>query len=285
MNEPTRRNFDLEYIKNELIILEKTINGKLTIYIIGGAVMAMDGLKPGTKDIDIIVENKYYQKLLVRSLEQCNYVTIQPQKLTKPYKELSATILENTDGFRWDIFIKCVAKGLVLSNSMKKRTISIYSGEKLTVFRLSKEDIFLLKGITPRNSDVEDMSLIAMAGVDYKIVFDECISQSDSDRKGNVWEAFLNEHCKVLQSEYEIYVPFQKELEKKATEKMLSLRIMEILKKAHMTKVEILLESGGLNPLDIDEGLNFLLKKGKVKESVDGKFSLNNSKSVNVKRK
>jgi hypothetical protein len=40
-----------------------------------------------------------------------------------------------------------------------------------------------------------------------------------------------------------------------------------------------------MNSLDIDEGLNFLLKKGKVKESVDGKFSLTNSKSVNVKRK
>ncbi len=37
----------------------------------------------------------------------------------------------------------------------------MYNGTKLKVFRLSKEDIFLMKGMTSRDKDLEDVFLMA----------------------------------------------------------------------------------------------------------------------------
>ena len=140
--------------------------------------MAMDGLKPGTKDIDVIVEDKRCHRILVGSLERCDYYLLQPQDLSVPYRELSATALQNLEGFRWEIFIKYVAKKLALTDTMGLRAVKVYSGEELTVFRLSNEDMFLMKGMTERDRDLEDMALIARSDINYDIVLEECMNQS-----------------------------------------------------------------------------------------------------------
>ena len=48
---------------------------------------------------------------------------------------------------------------------MKLRARMLYSGEKLTVFLLSNKDIFLLKGMTERDRDLEDMAILARHGL------------------------------------------------------------------------------------------------------------------------
>ena len=90
--------------------------------------MAIAGLKPGIKDIDVIVEDKRVQDILVGSLEKCGYHLLQPQHLSRPYNELSATAMENLDGFRWEIFVGYVAKKLALTNTIRLRACNIFSG-------------------------------------------------------------------------------------------------------------------------------------------------------------
>jgi hypothetical protein len=99
--------------------------------------------------------------------------------MSKPYNELSATAMENLEGFRWEIFVEYVAKKLALTNSIRLRTSKIFSGGKLTVSRLSNEDMFLMKSMTERDRDLEDMALIARTGTDYKLVLNECMQQSE----------------------------------------------------------------------------------------------------------
>lgn len=82
---------------------------------------------------------------------------------------------------------------------------------------------FLIKSMTERDRDLEDMSLLARSGLDYNLVFEECKMQSDMSAKGDVWEASLNEKLLELEDKYGITVPFQKELEKNAEEKMVRL--------------------------------------------------------------
>ena len=167
-----RENFNQEYITRELNRVDEVLTEKLSIYLLGGAVMAMNGLKPGTKDIDVIVKDKRCHRILVRSLEKCDYYSLQSQDLCVPYRDLSAIALQNIEGFRWEIFIKYVAKKLALTDGMELRAGKIYSGKKLTVFRLSNEDMFLMKGMTERDRDLEDMALIARSDINYDIVLE-----------------------------------------------------------------------------------------------------------------
>ena len=161
MIDPDRSNFNPAYVENELDKLDGTLNEELHVFVLGGAVMAMDGLKTGTKDIDVIVGDEKSHDILNKALQSCGYILLQTQDLSRPYQELSATALQNLEGFRWEIFIKVVAKKLTLSDGMLNRARVMYKGTKLKVFRLSKEDIFLMKGMTSRDKDLEDMFLMA----------------------------------------------------------------------------------------------------------------------------
>lgn len=246
----------------------------LSVYVLGGAVMAIEGLKDGTRDIDVLTEDKAAQEILVESLEKCYYYLLQPQDLSKAYQELSATSLENIDRFRWEIFIKYVGKKLALSGTMMSRAIKMYHGKMLTVYRLSKEDLFLLKGMTERDRDLEDMSLLAESGIDYDIVFDECKRQSESDNRGNIWEASLNEKLKELESSYGVRVPFRKALEKIAEEKMIGLNIVKVLQIESLDETEIYFKLPDLEPDDIKDGLINLIKSERIEKTEDGKFNL-----------
>lgn len=167
------------------------------------------------------MKDKRCHRILVRSLEKCDYYSLQSQELSVPYRDLSATSLQNIEGFRWEIFIKYVAKKLALTDGMELRAGKIYSGKKLTVFRLSNEDMFLMKGMTKRDRDLEDMALIARSDINYDIVLEECMNQSKRDRRGNIWEASLYEKCEELREKYGIDVSIRKKLKKISEEKMI----------------------------------------------------------------
>ena len=117
-----RREFDVEYIRSELDKLSLKLPRRTAIYVAGGFVLASYGLKAGTKDIDVVVDSKPRFDSRIKGLKGCDYPSVQEAQLTKVYKTLSATaILENRDGFRWDVFLRVVANKLFLSNPMKKK--------------------------------------------------------------------------------------------------------------------------------------------------------------------
>ncbi|MHB8361528.1 MAG: DUF6036 family nucleotidyltransferase [Thermoplasmataceae archaeon] len=233
MIDSDRENFNQDYITRELNRVDEVLTEKLSIYLLGGAVMAMNDLKPGTKDIDVIVKNKGCHRILVSSLEKCDYYLIQPQDLSVPYMGLSATALQNIEGFRWEIFIKYVAKKLALTDTMELRAGKIYFGKRITVFRLSNEDMFLMKGMTERERDLEDMALIARSDINYDIVLEECKYQSKRDRRGNIWEASLYEKCEELKKKYGINVPIRDKLRKISEEKMIKAEKKRALGESH----------------------------------------------------
>ncbi len=272
--ERRRQDFTPDYISEELACLGKKLPKMLTIYVLGGAVMAMEGLKPGTRDLDVIVENEADHKLLVDTLEECGYVLVQPQDLGRPYVDLSATALENVDGLRWEVFIHFIAKKLYLSEGMKQRSSQMHSSGNITVQRLSNEDLFLLKAMTERDRDLEDMSLLSKTGLDYDLIFDECRQQSDSNSKGHIWEASLNEKLKELELHYGIRVPFRKKLEAIAEEKMLASPILNVLGNSPLSQDEILSSLPEMEQEDIIDGLNILLKSGKIKTLKDGRYRI-----------
>ena len=81
----------------------------------------------------------------------------------------------------------------------------------------SKEDVFLFKGITEREADLNDIRLLVESGIDWQVVKEECRYQSDIS--GKLWEDALVQNLIDLRTKYKIKSPIEKELSKLCEEK------------------------------------------------------------------
>ena len=223
-----RRSFNKNYLQQEFGRLDAKTR-PVTLYLIGGGAMAFYGLKDATKDIDIILANSEQLSSLQNALSALGYKKPAQAVITKTYCKMQTNaIMENTDGFRWDLFINRVCNALMLSEGIKQRTKPLYKGSNLTVLVASKEDIFLFKGITERKADLDDMRILAESGLDWKLISKEC--QTQSAAAGVPWEMALSQNLQDLNERYHINSPIAKELRRVAEEKLEKLSRETLLK-------------------------------------------------------
>jgi hypothetical protein len=229
-----RQAFDKSYLKKEFDRLNAKTKQPLKLFLIGGGAMAFYGLKDATKDIDIILNNKDDLNNLKATLEDMGYKEPNPILITKAYNNMQTNaILENQDGFRWDLFIIKVCNALALSAKMKKRANQLYKGGSLTILIVSKEDIFLFKGITEREADLEDMRILAESGLDWGLINQEC--QSQSTAAGVTWEDTLYQKLLDLKTKYGIESPIEKTLRKAAEEKIIETTLLREIERGNNT--------------------------------------------------
>jgi len=226
--------FDKNYLKEEFDRLSAKTEQPLTLFLIGGGAMAFYGLKDATKDIDIILTNKDDLNNLKTTLEAIGYQEPEPALITRAYNKMQTNaILENQDGFRWDLFITKVCNALTLSATMKQRANQLYEGNRLTVLIASKEDIFLFKGITEREADLEDMRILAESGLNWGIINQEC--QNQSTASGVPWEDALYQNLLDLKTKYGIESPIEKTLRKAAERKIIKTTLLREIEKGNNT--------------------------------------------------
>ena len=229
-----RRSFDKNYLMQEFGKLSSKTKQPLTLFLIGGGAMAFYGLKDATKDIDIILTNIEELKNLKTTLETIGYKEPKPILLTGAYNHMQTNaILENQDGFRWDLFISKVCNALTLSATMKQRANQLYKSDRLTVLITSKEDLFLFKGITEREADLEDMRILAESGMNWNIINQEC--QSQSDASGVPWEDALYQNLLDLKAKYNIESPIEKTLRTAAERKIIETTLLRQIEKGNNT--------------------------------------------------
>ncbi len=214
-----RPNFDRQYIENELQKLAGSLVKKSAVFVGGGAAMAFYGLKEATKDVDVVVQTQDDVNSLALALRALGYSD--PRRgVTVKYARMRATmILENSEGFRWDIFERVVARKLSLSGNMVARSQLLFERGNLQVRLLSKEDIFLLKSVTDRARDLEDMGVVAESGVDWSIIAAECDCQSLHSKV--VWEDALCSRLMDLRERRGIVSPIEKRICRLADQKFL----------------------------------------------------------------
>jgi hypothetical protein len=183
--------------------LERKISG----YLIGGCAMTFMGRKVATKDIDILFRSADDAKDFVRAMQLIGFRPV--KRLSSRYDALGAfAILENSDEMRFDVFDRQVCKALQLSGSMKERA-RLYRGfDNLDVYVMSPEDIFLFKGITEREADLDDMRILAEMGLDWPAIEKECLSQRRSGR----WAYMLGTKLLELRTKFAITSPIIKTL-------------------------------------------------------------------------
>jgi len=229
-----RPSFDKKYILSELDKLSEEISIPVKLFIIGGLALIHFGLKDATKDIDVVVLSESELNALIRALKRLGYTARSNLTISKPYKKMAASrILENRDGFRWDIFYRKVCGALTFSTGMISRATSFYSKKLLKVMLASKEDIFLFKGITEREADLGDMRLLAESDLNWKVIEQECRYQSGSS--GMLWEYALLQNLITLRERYKIKSPIEKALQRVVEEKLIEDVLVQLIKQGCTT--------------------------------------------------
>jgi len=182
----------------EIEDLFKEIDEKLTknvnVYIIGGAALLFEGLKPATKDIDLILENKSEFITFNEALISLNFKEETP---TDDYKKMELNKIMVRDDYRVDAFLKEVCKKFVLSKDMIKRSKEILKLKNVFVYKCSNEDIFLFKSMTVRPGDLEDCIELAKKELDWGEIKNELINQIKNNGH-DIWITWVGERFDEL---------------------------------------------------------------------------------------
>ncbi|MBW6471474.1 MAG: hypothetical protein K0A90_09710 [Methanosarcinaceae archaeon] len=261
--------FDREYLKNEIEKLDEALSEHVNLYLIGGGSMSFQNLKDATKDIDVVVRSENDMKLLKSVLAKMGYSV---PAIRGPYKQMQAsTIMENRDGFRWDIFVSVVCGGLKLSDAMTDRATNLLSLDNVSINIISLEDIFIFKSITSRERDREDMYLLFLQGLDFNIIRKEIIWQNDNNMSA-AWIAFFFNGLEEVVERYSIVIPHFNEFHDMAYSDMLSQMILDRLESGSTTIEELSINFG---VDDVEAHVQNLIQRKLVVKNSAGLFSLN----------
>jgi len=221
--------FDSNYIEKELKKINKNLSKQISIYIFGGGAMSFFDLKTATKDIDVILPTESETSVLIKTLYKTGYNKIETEDPIY-IKMKTRDIIENKDGFRWDIFVTKVCGGLSFSKDMQKRAKPFKIFSNIRTYLISPEDIFIFKAVTSRPRDREDMFSLFSHGLDINIIKNEIQKQAQLD-EDKAWLSYFFVGLDELVSEYNIIFPDYDEFLKLAEEEILEKLILEFIRR------------------------------------------------------
>jgi predicted transcriptional regulator len=213
----------------------QNIPSETEAYLLGGENMRLKGLKPRTKYCDLAVSDERAFNHIVETLKKVGYSSINKSRLSADDQRVAASdILEHPTRSRVDIFTRIVARKLALSDRMKKRARMEAHG-KLKLGIMANEDVFLMKGVTLREGDIQDMAkLVQSPRFNWQVVWDE-MERQEKDRLDR-FSAVLLESLDYLYEQTGIRAPFYKRLERH----VLDYEISKLIRDGGRTLTEVI---------------------------------------------
>jgi len=206
MNE--RRRSGLDELFGVLREVSKNLDRQVNAYLIGGLAMMHYGLKVTTKDVDVVLKDESDEGVFVRALGSCGFKSV--DNVSEEYKAIGATtIVERSDGMRFDIFVGRVCRKLKLTEGMEQRAKTLGLPGDLQLMATAPMDIFLFKSVTDRPDDLADMALLTGLGLEWDSMVDELRGDVDNYRYLPHLAAKLEE----LEEVHGILIPGHRELE------------------------------------------------------------------------
>lgn len=225
--------------RDEVLSILKEVGGlcprKTNVYLIGGGAMALRGEKDATRDLDLVLDSQADADSLKKAFERVGF-TVDARRPDECRALIDAAILSRPAGLRADIFVGKVCDRLHFSKAMKKRAEFVDDLGKVSLFMSAREDIFLLKSVTERSRDLDDMMSLFRRGLDRDVILSECDLQSAlaGHLESPVWEAFLLVKIQEMEGRYGVSVPWKRLLRSRAEIKLGATRLMkEIDRGAH----------------------------------------------------
>jgi len=233
----TMPSFEKSYIEQQLRLIDNALSSPITLYVLGGAAMSFNDLKTATKDIDIIVTDEATATTIVTALQHIGYKKI--EHITPVYHQMKTrAVIQNKDGFRWDIFVNTVCGGLTLSKEMIARAQPFETLNRLTVCLIAPEDIFIFKAVTSRPRDREDMFILFSHGLNMNTIKEEIKRQAALDHN-KAWLSFFFVGLDELVDEYHVIIPGYREFLQMAENEMTQYLILHFLEKKSRTLAEL----------------------------------------------
>ncbi len=171
-------------------LLANTITKDISVYAFGGTAMMFYGFKDETKDIDLLFEQEGERQEFVQALYLLGYRETSPGGIYLPEKlrDPHAPLMYRREDSRFDLFVKKIFKTL-LSPKMKEDLFAIHefkSRHILNIKVLRTEQIVLLKAVTERQNDFDDIKTIVQKDThfDWQYLLDEVVWQY---RHGDSW--------------------------------------------------------------------------------------------------
>ena len=164
-------------------LISNYLENDISCIAIGGTAMMFRGYKTTTKDIDLVFASKKDRDVFIKAIEQIGYV---PKAIGVVYDEKrkndkNKPVIYSRGDERFDLFVKNVFGFELDANNFVQRDDFI--GKKELIIRiLSKEFLVLLKSITGRERDYEDIETIMgiEKELDWKLVVSAAILQKNN---------------------------------------------------------------------------------------------------------
>ena len=173
-----------------LELISKAISKNIECYAFGGTAMMFYGYKDETKDIDLLFENEDSRDEFVKVIKNLGFseTTLVNIYIPEKLRDKNVPIMFKRDDSRFDIFLKKIFK-TAISPRMKEDLYAIHDFKgknNLRVKVLRKEFIVLLKSVTERDRDFEDILTIIKKEkfFDWQYLIDEAIWQY---KHGDSW--------------------------------------------------------------------------------------------------
>lgn len=149
--------------------------------------------------------------------------------------------MTSPQGMKIDLFVKRVCNKLTLSSGMKARSETVSQYGSISLRMCAREDIFLLKSVTERTRDLDDMAALYRQGLDGKIILQECYEQASyaSSNDERIWEAFLLAKVVEMEDLYGLTVPWKRRLERTARSRLAIHLMRKELEKGPMAVADI----------------------------------------------
>jgi hypothetical protein len=189
--------------------IESKLDINIRLYAIGGAVLIERGLKPSTKDIDLVVDTKDEFTAINKALTKIGF---EQKEISNAYEHFDLAHQLVRGDTQIDLFHKKVCSKFSLSKNMMKRAEKSLSKGKINMYLCSNEDIFLFKTMTEREGDLEDCISLAQTGLNWKTILQEMKHQIKNQGR-DVWVTWIGERLDLLEDKG-LNIPIMKEINK-----------------------------------------------------------------------
>jgi hypothetical protein len=166
-------------------LISDYIKKDLECLAIGGTAMMFYGYKAATKDIDLVFKTAQDRQIFIEAIKELGYGSISMRNIydDKRVNVSSRPLLFSRGEERFDLFTETVFGFKPdLSAKMAVQRHDFLGRHEIILYLPAKEQLILLKAITGRPTDLEDIEAIVKSEkvIDWDIIVREAIRQKKS---------------------------------------------------------------------------------------------------------
>ena len=166
---------DIQQQEAMLIAIGKILPKKLQVYAIGGTAMMLRGIKNSTLDIDFVFDKRRDREEFMNALRRLG--AKEPDVTLVYGLKINTPLMLELSNCRFDMFLNKIINS-VFSEKMKERAKEIHEFGNLIIKVADPNDILLMKSVTSRAKDLEDIiAIVNKSKIDWDVVIEESRQQ------------------------------------------------------------------------------------------------------------